>query len=658
MRSVTELLQSNEDRLPLSIQDSVLERAEGLNAKAREVLDAASIFPRLAEKRLIENLCPDAVSAVDECVNLGLLEDQGDALSFRHELARQSVEGALSGTMRRALNRRLLATLLAEAPDQHARLIHHAVAAQDNEAIRRLAPLAADDAQRAGSLRETAGYLRLTLNHLGETTGAEHAALQQKYAWACYLSGQFEEAISAQKQALDYCVKQHDVVGEGDSYRRLSRFYWVNGSGDLAREFAQRAIRTLANHRGPELAMAQSTAAQLLMLDFQYDAVVEPSLSAMQLAEEFRRPDILAHSQNNLGMSYVWTDPERGRGLLAQSLETAMRIKSYDDAARAHTNWSHFEFYQLNYRRAIELSQLGREYCRETNQDAMAEYQRGTIACCHIQLGEFDEAKKYLGEHYASEFASSSDKRFIFTSTVSHIWLSLRRGDDLASDAMEFLEAFVVSMDEMQRLAIHAEVLAERAWLGLDDPDRALKALLDVIDRVGDISRVPFVVLWLHKLAPEQKTSKTENLIKPVRLQIAGQWREAANAWANKGARFFEALALAEGDAEARQCAVDLLREIGASETLKAVQRDMRADGFAAISAGPRQSTIENPAGLTRRQMDVLRALNEGLSNAEIAERLFVSPKTIDHHVSAILAKLDVRTRGEAAAQARNAGWV
>ena len=75
--------------------------------------------------------------------------------------------------------------------------------------------------------------------------------------------------------------------------------------------------------------------------------------------------------------------------------------------------------------------------------------------------------------------------------------------------------------------------------------------------------------------------------------------------------------------------------------------------GARGVPRGPRQATRENPAGLTTRELDVLSLLAEGLRNADIAERLVVSTKTVDHHVSAILRKLDVATRGEAAAAAQ-----
>jgi len=70
------------------------------------------------------------------------------------------------------------------------------------------------------------------------------------------------------------------------------------------------------------------------------------------------------------------------------------------------------------------------------------------------------------------------------------------------------------------------------------------------------------------------------------------------------------------------------------------------------VARGPRPSTRTNGSGLTAREVDVLRLLADGLRNAAIAERLFLSPRTVDHHVSAILRKLDVKSRGEAVAEA------
>ncbi|AGI66756.1 hypothetical protein OAN307_c10440 [Octadecabacter antarcticus 307] len=150
---VTELLRSSNRSLPLTVQDSVLARAEALSPKARQILDAVSIFARQTETRMIEVLCPSATFLVDICVKLGLLEEHGEVLSFRHELARQAIEGELSGATRRELNASILAVLLDQGNVQNAYLLHHAVAAGDKTAIRSLVPQAANDALRLGALR-------------------------------------------------------------------------------------------------------------------------------------------------------------------------------------------------------------------------------------------------------------------------------------------------------------------------------------------------------------------------------------------------------------------------------------------------------------------------------------------------------------------------
>jgi DNA-binding NarL/FixJ family response regulator len=82
------------------------------------------------------------------------------------------------------------------------------------------------------------------------------------------------------------------------------------------------------------------------------------------------------------------------------------------------------------------------------------------------------------------------------------------------------------------------------------------------------------------------------------------------------------------------------------------VARRLRQRGASGIPRGPRPRTQANPAGLTARELEVLPLLIEGLRNSEIAERLVVAPKTVDHHVSAILRKPDIRNRAEASAAA------
>src|SRR5690242_15851914 len=133
---------------------------------------------------------------------------------------------------------------------------------------------------------------------------------------------------------------------------------------------------------------------------------------------------------------------------------------------------------------------------------------------------------------------------------------------------------------------------------------------------------------------------------------MAGDWRGAAAAWEKIGCPYEQAMALADGDNTAQLAALEILKKLGAGPAAERLRQAMRATGVRGIPRGPRPSTRENPAGLTQRQLEVLAMLAGGLSNAQIADRLFISAKTVDHHVSAILAKLEVHTRAEAVAVA------
>ena len=143
----------------------------------------------------------------------------------------------------------------------------------------------------------------------------------------------------------------------------------------------------------------------------------------------------------------------------------------------------------------------------------------------------------------------------------------------------------------------------------------------------------------------------------PYRLQVAGQWAAAARAWAGLGCPYEAALALHDaGDEAALRQALELFTGMGAPAAAQLTRHKMRALGFRSIPAGPRAATQADPLGLTRREREVLELICAGHSNAEIAATLVLSTRTVDHHVSAVLAKLGAPTRGAAAAHAARLG--
>lgn len=212
---------------------------------------------------------------------------------------------------------------------------------------------------------------------------------------------------------------------------------------------------------------------------------------------------------------------------------------------------------------------------------------------------------------------------------------------------------------ELQFLAPVAAARAEAAWLEgrpdaiADETDKAFATALEL----GDPSFIGELACWRWRagVLREPPTGAEE----AYRLQIAGEWKRAGQLWRDRGCPYEAALAQVDSGEEAElRRAHDELLALGARPAAAIAARRLREQGARGLPRGPRPQTRANPAGLTARELEVLPLLAEGLRNADIAQRLIVSQKTVDHHVSAILRKLGVRTRGEAAAQAVRLGLV
>jgi DNA-binding CsgD family transcriptional regulator len=141
-------------------------------------------------------------------------------------------------------------------------------------------------------------------------------------------------------------------------------------------------------------------------------------------------------------------------------------------------------------------------------------------------------------------------------------------------------------------------------------------------------------------------------------LQIVGDWQAAAHAWEQISCPYEQALALLDGDETAQRQALLIFERLGAAPATEITRQRLRASGVRGLPRGPRPATQANPAGLTPRQLEILLLLADGLRNAEIAGHLSTTPKTVEHHVSAILAKLHVRSRAEAVRLAYESGLI
>jgi DNA-binding CsgD family transcriptional regulator/predicted ATPase len=639
---------------PPSVRDAVLARADRLPEAGRRALYATAIFPRRAEADALAALCgSDTAAGAEACAAGGLLIHTEDGVSFRHELARQAVETALPLPVRRDLNARALAFLRERGDVPVARLLHHAQEAGDVETVRALAPEAARQAAGVEAHREAAAHYATVLADADAYPPTLRADLYEAAAFEFQLTGALDAAVQAQASALELFRAAGDRLREGDGLRRLSRIAYAAGDRASAEVHARRSAELLAGHTGPELAMALSTLSQMAMLASDSDDALVYGERALALAEDLERPDVVSHALNNLGFARVWSDPDTGMRLLDRSLEVALDGGFSDHVARAYVNRACFAFETLDGARMHAELEAGISYCREHDIDYLRLYMQGWKAELLMREGDWDEAeaeaRTVLDGHYGRILAS-------YPSMVVLARLHSRRGRDDPEPLLADLKGYLETGKELQRFAPYAAIVAERAWLGQGDQAEARRLLLDASSMARGRAMYPEIVYWLRQLAPEEALPDTNALPRPWHLLFIGEWQASADAWAKVGAPFEQARALLEGGSEARLEALALFESLGAEAVALRVRELLRQQGIPIGRSRPRATTRANPAGLTRREMDVLRLLNDGRSNQEIADRLFVSLKTVDHHVSAILSKLDARSRSEAAAVARRSG--
>lgn len=656
---VTELLRQGQGSVPRGVQDLVLARFARISPPAQDIVRLAAVVPARIERWLVEVLLSPSLEALEECLNSGLLLATADSLAFRHELARVAVESSLSRTLAQALHARVLSALESDARAQAslARLAHHAAHADDAAAVLRLATQAAREAQRRGAHKQAAAHVRSVLDHARALPDSERAALLDWLSYEFYLTDRIADALAARHASQELWHALGEGLREGDAWRWLSRLSWYNGQSGPAEAFAARAIEVLeALPPGRELAMAYSNRSQLRMLANQPEAALEWGRKALALTHEPERDqdDVEIHVLNNIGTAKLDLGDTSGWADLERSLELALSGGYEEHAARAFTNLSYCAMALRDYAAVDRYLDRGIAFCDERDLDSWSRYMSAYRAEVRLSRGEWDRAEAEASAVVEAE-RSAPISRISALAVIGRI--RARRGD---GDPMP-------ALDEALRLALPTQ---SPMRIGLVAAARAEAAFLrgDLASAIAEASRCPLSarpsnntlwaeaeqVYWLHRGGASP--TRMENCPAAIALEISGQWRDAAAAWQALGCPYERARALAAGDVEAQREALAALEELGARPEADRLRRQLQAAGVRGLPRGQRASTKANPHELTDREVEVLALLTEGLSNAQIAERLHRSVRTVDHHLAAAFSKLGVSTRVQAAAAARAAG--
>lgn len=657
---VTEALEVSGTEVPETVRDAVLARAARLSAEEREVLDAVAIVPQPTELWLLEAVVGRRFAELERCVSSGMLRAAGDAVVFRHEIARVAIEESILADRARALHRRVLAALVAPPGGRRdlARVAHHAEASGDHDAVLLYAPQAGEQAAAMGAHRAAAEQFRRALKFADGLPREQRVELIERRAHECYLIDEMQQAIDGRQEALLVHRARGDRLREGDTLRWLSRLSWFVGDRAGAEAYASDAIALLESlPPGRELAMAYSNMAQLRMLERDLEGTRRWGEPAIALAEELQETEILVHALNNVGTAEFYYGAPEGLPKLQRSLELARTAGLEEGVARGLVNVATTAGELRRYDLAEPYLAEGIAYCNDNDLDSWGRYMTAWLARVHLERGRWEDATALASEVLERE-GMSAPTRITAQSVIGR--LRARRGDPDPWVPLDDVSELASRAEEVQRILPVALARAEGSWLA-GKPEvigTETDAPLELAIRNSHAWGVGELLLWRRRAGIDDPMPDMA-LPEAVVLELAGVPAAAYQAWTEAGCPYEAALALLESrdESELRR-ALNELRQLGAQRTAAHVARRLRERGIRDLEQGPRATTRANAAGLTRRELDVLKLVAAGMRNAQIAQALVVSPRTVDHHVSAILAKLGVASRTEAAVRASQLGLI
>jgi DNA-binding CsgD family transcriptional regulator len=348
----------------------------------------------------------------------------------------------------------------------------------------------------------------------------------------------------------------------------------------------------------------------------------------------------------NIGSAELQFEPD-ATAMLLEAHAIADAAGDRHEAARALSNLAYSLMTWALPEPALRYAREAYAYAEEHEQHTFISYTSTMIAALLVRAGEWEEAERMA----TLQTSRGSTVAQLFADSVL-AELAVRRGDDDAGRRLADVVARANATGELQRIAPLVELRTQRALIGGTRPPVDCFALGGPKAPPGSVGSwaTSLIVAWAAVAGTEIEAPVAAG--GPFAAMQRRDWRAAADIYGDAGWTYDRAFMLSLlDDEEALAEAIDIARALGAEPLTRRIAERMRDLGLR-IPQGPREATRTNPAGLTARQLEVLALLAEGLTNAEIAERLVVSPRTAEHHVAAVLTKLGATTRREAARRA------
>lgn len=637
--------------LPASVREAALGRVGRLGAEARAVVEAAAAIGQRVDPFLLEAVAPGSGPALEEALARGVLVAGQAALGFRHELIRAAIESAIPPWRRVELHGRVLAALAADPAVAPARLAHHAELAGRTEEACRYAALAAAEAERVGALREASLQSERALRLGAGLAPDERFELLVLHSRTTnFASEQLEDAVESAQAAVAAALELADPVREGRALLALTSAFWSCDRLAEARSAVERAVDVLDGTGAlEERARAHAMNVRVEASAVDPAAAVELSGPALELARAAGLEEVRLDVEISLGLARGHLGDPEAPPLLAASASEARDRSLAIQTVRAYVN---LVFVAAAHRRHALVD--------EATADALELFE-GYQTTIPANAVRFYRARSLFDRGRIEEALAVATSPDLNVAADTPLVLALqdlaaaRLGEPADEGQLERAWAALEHTPEGSRHGTVRTARVEAAWLR---GDRA-SALRHAEDALAAPAASRFarsasdVAVWAARLG--LVVTPPARVPAPVLAELAGDWRAAVRGWRELDAPYEAALAALPGDDRAARDALAALRRLGTDGAADAFARE-RAERGARTPRGPRRSTLAHPAGLTRREQEVLERLATGATNAAIASSLHLSERTVGHHVSSILRKLGATSRLAAVEQARRRG--
>jgi DNA-binding CsgD family transcriptional regulator/tetratricopeptide (TPR) repeat protein len=651
---VEEITRHPDLRVPPSVESAVLANAAMLPAEALPILQMIALSPDGLDVESLTASSPTAAACLDLALQRRLLAISDIRISCRHDLIRESLIRSMPPILRLSLHRHLLEMLEARASGSvvTARMAYHAVGAANPDKAVAYSLQAARDAARLGAHRQASFHYANALNFATTIEIDDVDVVLLEAARERSAINDFSAAVDLARQRVELA---NGVLETGKARSWLAFFMSRENDLEGCRYQAELAIKALRGTPvSEELALALAVVAWADLVQGRPETAIRHGTESIGLARSAGTPHVEVHAATTTGLAKAFFRDPTGVTEIERAVRMGLEAGLGEFTARAMNARAIVEQFRGRPAEAHESFDVLVDYAQTNQLDAWYIASVATRATLRVMLGRWEEADTDLETVLGQPTCRQTEIETLITAAR----LAARRGDPGAlakiDAALESVENFNAHYENVLACALALEA----AWLGIFAGDRAegrYRALLDSPAVANDLSARGLLGYWAIRLDLDPPPGELPG---PVGLESSGRPGDASRSWEERGYPVEAIVTGAMVPNADLDTAFSRLSELRAEGVKRGLRRELSRRGARQIPREKWTATRNNPAGLTPRQVEVLALLVSGMSNAAIADELYISEKTAGHHVSAILSKLNVPNRTHAAAMAATAEWI